>query len=308
MPLELLLRTAAVYQPNRSLEELRLEKGGAEKPVWVALSADARIAISKTRDSPMLSWDAQNCRVLREIGGRHGDEIHISEKGKRALVGQFGGDPQLWEIETSKHIRTFCPRMDTTSWSVSLSGDGRRVAYADSDTVIVWDAETGRPFPLLKGHTGEVTAVRLSHDGSTLLSAAHGDRSLILWEVARGCISKKLEGLSDTVYAMYLDSRYWLAVTGAADGVVALWDLERGRTLLQTGVHADKVTGVSISAYGQRILSCSDDKTVRLSSAKADRPPDTLTLDSPPVSLAMAGKRAVIGDESGGIAFLEIAN
>src|SRR6185436_20639975 len=60
----------------------------------------------------------------------------------------------------------------------------------------------------------------------------------------------------------------WLAV-GGDDGNIRLLDAESGQTAMTLRGHGAAVRGVAMSPGGQRVVSCSDDKTVRLWSLPA---------------------------------------
>ena len=56
-------------------------------------------------------------------------------------------------------------------WSVAFSQDGSRVVSGSSDeTVRIWNAKTGEPEALLKGHIGNVRAIAFAPDGSQVVS------------------------------------------------------------------------------------------------------------------------------------------
>ena len=52
--------------------------------------------------------------------------------------------------------------------------------------------------------------------------------------------------------------------TGAADGELKLWDLASRKLMWSAVAHAGFVRGISISADGESVVTCSDDKTVKV--------------------------------------------
>ena len=54
------------------------------------------------------------------------------------------------------------------------------------------------------------------------------------------------------------------AVSGHADRIIRLWDLEMGRELCTLEGHADSVDGVAVTPNGLRAVSASWDKTLKM--------------------------------------------
>ena len=68
--------------------------------------------------------------------------------------------------------------------SADVAPDGRRVAVGlTGGDVVVHDLVTGRRLLALHGHTGAVTGVRFSADGTRLVSAG-ADTSAVVWDVS----------------------------------------------------------------------------------------------------------------------------
>src|SRR5690606_23202402 len=97
---------------------------------------------------------------------------HVDVDGRAGLTPLVDGGPgtQSW-------------LGNTTSLDVSPSGDLAATGHLDSD-IRLWDTRTGRPGPVLRDHTGEVSMVDFGTQDQ--LASASTDGTLILWDLVTG--------------------------------------------------------------------------------------------------------------------------
>jgi WD40 repeat protein len=102
--------------------------------------------------------------------------------------------------------------------ALAFSPDGNLLAAGYEDMrVVLYDAQTGEPIRVLRGHTGGVYDVAFSPDGRLLASGA-GDGTM-LWDVETGARVHTLEGSAYKV-AFSPDGRLLATKDGAR---VILW-------------------------------------------------------------------------------------
>ena len=122
---------------------------------------------------------------------------------------------------------------------------------------------TGRELPALVGHTGYVTSLVFSFDGSWLVSGSL-DRTIRMWSLSTGREMRKFLGHDDTINAVALSSdNRWLA-SASFDRSIRIWDINSGTEARKLSGHAGEVTTVAFSADGKWLASGSVDKTIRI--------------------------------------------
>jgi|GEM_PF-526056 len=137
----------------------------------------------------------------------------------------------------------------------AFSPDGGRIVSGSRDmTVKVWDAISGAELATLTGHKGQLNACAFSPAGTRIVSASN-DETLRVWDTTTEAELVRLTGHSVGVWGRLIE-RIWmplgLAVLGAVVGSVAVMI---GVVLLRVfGEKADVVMAAVLGALGGAII------------------------------------------------------
>lgn len=134
----------------------------------------------------------------------------------------------------------------------------------------IWDTVLYQTVQTISGHTKSVTVVKWG--GSGLIYSASQDRTVKVWRASDGILCRTLEGHAHWVNTLALSTDYVLKI-GCFDPVKDTdSDLRKkdSETLKQFAL--DRYNNV-IKAYGERLVSGSDDFTLFLWNPETDKKP-----------------------------------
>ncbi|CAM9406871.1 unnamed protein product, partial [Discosporangium mesarthrocarpum] len=150
----------------------------------------------------------------------------------------------------------------------------------------LWDALTGACCAALGDTSGPqdgVTSVVLRQD-TAMVAAASIDRIVHVWSTHTSKLLHRLDGHTESVYAVTFSLDGNLLISGGLDKTIKVWDLGPGsegrlspqpRTL--PGGHSDYVLSVCFSQDGKYIISGSKDRSIILWDAKMMKQVATVT-------------------------------
>ena len=114
---------------------------------------------------------------------------------------------------------------------------------------------------ILRGHTSYITHIAWSPDGRFLASPSR-DKTIRIWDVARGECTAVLEGHTSTVYSVAWSPDGRKMASSSEDKTVRIWDTETWEILAMLEEHKLEVGAVAWSPDGHRLASCSGDGTI----------------------------------------------
>jgi WD40 repeat protein len=226
--------TLAVWDVERGQKVLDCP-GHSRFVFSVAFSPDGKRLASLSADprggerGEVKVWDAATGQELASFRGPEDylQTVAFSPDGRRLLLGGIGETVEVVEALTGKQVKSFRGRVGAFA---VFSPDGRQVAAGCADgTLLIWDVESGRQLLTVRAHSGNVSDLAYSPDGSRLATAGldlfRGKGQVKLWDVSTG---KELLALPGQMSVAFSPDGHLLAAPAFADwlapGAIEVWD------------------------------------------------------------------------------------
>jgi len=210
---------------------------------------------------------------------------------------------KLWDLATNTCIKTLKGHDHTLSGVQFLPSGDSLVTCSRDQTIKLWETATGYCTKTLVGHTEWVRCLSISLDGEMLASGG-SDHCVMLWRLRTGTLANTLRGHEHVVESVSFgrkpvsaadilaaekaavaggggaggstsngngsgggveaDGSFNYLASGSRDRTVRLWDTGNGQCLMTFAAHENWVRCVLFHPSGKFILSCSDDKSIRV--------------------------------------------
>jgi len=150
---------------------------------------------------------------------------------------------------------------DTTVISLAFSPDDRTLVSGSSDSMRLWDLETGDPKQIIE-HTGTNKRITFSPDSS--LFASSDAENIRLWDVNTGEQRQLLKGHTASILDISFSSDLRTIASASKDGSVRIWDVNTGKQLHAFNNHFGTFTCFAMSTDGKTVVAPTLDQTVCL--------------------------------------------
>jgi WD40 repeat protein len=228
--------------------------------------------------------------------------LDVSGDGLRAASAGADKSVKVWDLKEFKPVVTHTFATVPQAVRFSPNGTRLAVAVEDQKKpmIHVYDGTQAQPLQTLAGHAAAITSLAFLADNRSLLSASldksvrhdtvavakaiaahpggvigvqfHGngtqalsagaDRTIKLWDLAKGAVLKTIGPLPDAIRAIAYDREYarFAAATGK---IIKIWNSADGKDLLSLP-HPAEVLSLSFSADKIKLVTGAADKITRV--------------------------------------------
>ncbi|GAA0583660.1 TIR domain-containing protein [Rhizomicrobium electricum] len=234
-----------------------------EKINFAGWSADGRRVATASMDGTAQIWDARTGKVIRVLGSQ-GVMINtalFSSDGARVVTTGFdsslAGSVRVWDAATGRQLLSY---PGGYFGSAVFSADGTTIAATRTDnTIVVFDAATGRTALTLKTGNAAATFTAISPNGRHIAGAST-DGNIRIWDRSSGQLLKVLRGHLGRVNGVAYSPDSRRLASAGEDETARIWDAATG-TQISILHQTAQVYRAAFSPDGTRVVTASGDKT-----------------------------------------------
>ncbi|CAG8708807.1 1789_t:CDS:2, partial [Acaulospora morrowiae] len=216
-------------------------------------SRDSSKIFSCSTDKTVGVWDVTTGTRIKKFKGHTAfvNSVCAARRGNEILVsGSDDGTIKIWDLRQKDAVDTFSNQYQITATCFSEAGDMIFAGCLDND-ISAWDLRKKDVSYILKGHQDIISGIKLSPDGSYLLSNAMDD-TVRIWDVKPFSPGNRLVKIFEGAphgFEKNLIKPAWSAdgsqiATGSSDRTVVIWDVDTRMILYKLPGHKGSVNEV----------------------------------------------------------------
>lgn len=196
--------------------------------------------------------------------------------------------------------------------TLSFSPDGQNIATGGEDgKVKLWNAASGFCFVTFPEHSASISAVEFAKQGQVLFSASL-DGTVRAFDLVRYRNFRTFTSPTPVQFcSLAVDPSGEVVCAGSLDSYeIYLWSVQTGKLLDILSGHSAPVSGLSFSPNGDRLASCSWDRSVRLWGVfgrSRESEPITVSGEATSIAYSPDGKELCVSTLDGQLSFIDVA-
>ncbi len=207
-------------------------------PLSMAVSPDGDLVAIGVENGSVHVWQISTGQPLLNLPAHDAYifALTFSPDGKNLLSGGMEGSIKAWNLTTGNCWQTW--KVAGAVWSLAFSPDGQLLAIGTGDvdrSIHLWDWQTQQPLKTLIGHLGQVSALAFVPPPVPTLPQNAKNRCDLWWLIG-----------------------------GGHDGILKIWDLDRGECVQTLIDHKGPILSVKLHPQGDRFASSSFDRSIKL--------------------------------------------
>jgi WD40 repeat protein len=232
------------------------------------INLDFRLAGNKFvtvgKDNNALIWDVSTGKLLHTLTG-HSESVFVasfSPDGRNVVTASRDMTARVWDASTGECLRQLS-LSGNTKWinGEALSADGKTIVTLTWDTAKVWDLTSGQLLHNLEGPTGDVWKVKFSSEGNSIIML-NTDGTALIWDASTGKSILKLNYIENLV----LSADRKMIFNHHGSNTANIYDASNGKYIKRFEIigHTQRVNNFGFSPNGSKIVTASNDSTVRI--------------------------------------------
>ncbi|KAJ3196340.1 hypothetical protein HK101_009256 [Irineochytrium annulatum] len=237
---------------------------GHSSRIWDVASNKAGTTVATASgDGVVKLWDVKSAKMpcTTTLAGSTGDvySVKFHPGGEHLATGGYDKIVRFYDIERGIVIKTFTGHQAAVTRIIFSPLGNLIVSGSKDNTIKFWDIVSGLCIKTISSHLGEVTSVEMSANGLHLLSSSK-DNSNRLWDVRSTRMMRRFKGHQNTSKNFI---RAGFAGDSLIDGIVHVWDADKGTLLSRLRGHTGIVYSAVWNSSQSLLVSASDDRTLK---------------------------------------------